>query len=302
MVNYSNSTINDQISNRFLYPTTTTRSTNPYYYLPSFYYNHHEPSNHTAITDLKSSNAYINRSQNPESTKYILDKSSSVDIYAGPSADTINYTSISEENAHIDGGAGIDTLDLAQLTVEEALDALKNAGYSFILFPSGGFGLKLNEKVTRFESIERIAFGDQTFDFRFNDQLSLFLEAVDKKGIEIFDQHIMNEDPYYAFRNQSYRESNPNNYYRKINLTREPENLHYDFSSIDPNNGSIINTYRVNNFDSRQDRFHVYNVPPGVEIIFALESQDIAVYYKNIQTKEVSSLPIAILSGANQIA
>ena len=202
----------------------------------------HQPINTTNRINLENTTGptSINKSKDPRPGLYLLDEKSGGQIRAGDGKDVFAYNnSITKTPAEIDGGGGYDRLYL-NFSVEDALKALKEGGYSFQLF-DGGFALSFPFKdnsigSTIFKSIEEIQFKDSSFDLRDERRLSELIGALRDAGIKVDDQrtpvdyrhaHRYYDHPYPYYNHSHYPPPNTHSY-SQVSYSPDPHrHSHY---------------------------------------------------------------------------
>ncbi|MDJ0624933.1 MAG: hypothetical protein QNJ31_01020 [Candidatus Caenarcaniphilales bacterium] len=107
----------------------------------------------------------------------------------GGGDDTFDYGKTPGQlNTRINGGSGDDTFALSELKVEDALNALKNQGYSFVQL-SNGFALRTRDgQEIRVINVQNVSFADKTFNLTKDEDLKAFVKALEDNDIRIIDE------------------------------------------------------------------------------------------------------------------
>lgn len=102
--------------------------------------------------------------------------------------DTFDYKDdLGTKNTRLVGGQGNDTLAFSKLTTEQALDSLKQNGYTFAA-RNNGFILRTKDNQEIQVSAENIKFADKCFNLQDDKDLASFIKALEDKCIPILNE------------------------------------------------------------------------------------------------------------------
>jgi hypothetical protein len=194
----------------------------------------------------------------PGSTdKVLLDQNSSGSFFAGLGNDTFDYGSTpGTKNAQLIGGAGDDTFAISGLNLSDALKALKDNGYTFVM-NRNGFSLRTKDgQEIRVREVEKIAFKDATLNLFSKDDLNKLIKGLKDAGVPIEDRTFRR--PAYGYggglqncgcSNRGYNFDTASLFgqpaYGSSNLSSNPFDSAFDYNSY----GSGLQTQSLGDFD-----------------------------------------------------
>ncbi|HEY9886199.1 MAG TPA: hypothetical protein V6C96_02950, partial [Vampirovibrionales bacterium] len=203
-----------------------------------------------------------------------LDKDFSGTVLTGPDKDVIKYLSLGSKDSFIDGGSGVDTLDLEALK-EEDLKQLKE--YTVVLRPLGRdgqirFSLETpdGERID-FEAIEMVKIAGKTFNLKKEKGLNAFIDFLkDKVEAIVHEEDIHHNYSNYNSWNPSYRDKRHRHAYNRGSIFNPQSSMnafqHYPSNNAEGYHNGAYNASNTGNpygfYNSRNARSN-YNHPIG---------------------------------------